>query len=123
MPPDAPLAYVETEGIRGLLEIFTSLDPTRTWTTREIASFVGVGGGGPLIIGSPATVASCMEKWIDETGLDGFNLADPVPPAGHRDFVRLVVPELQQRGRIWTAYEGSTFREYLQGIGQKRRSI
>ncbi len=111
---------METEGIRGLVEGFTRLDPTRTWTPRALAEFVGVGGGGPVIVGSPATVADELERWVDEADLDGFNIADPVPPVTLRDFVDLVVPELQQRGRVWREYEGETLREYFRRPGECR---
>lgn len=117
---DQPLKHVETEGIRSMVDLFTQLDPSRTWTPREIAEFVGFGGGGPVFVGSPTTVADQLEEWIDISGADGFNLVDPIPTKGLRDFVTLVVPELQQRGRMWTRYEGSTLREYLQGLGQTR---
>lgn len=122
LDPDVPLEYVETEGIRGLVEGFTKLDPTRTWTPRALAEFVGVGGGGPVIIGSPSTVADELERWIDVADIDGFNIADPVPPVTLRDFVDLVVPELQRRGRVWTEYEGETLREHVRGGGGSRVS-
>ncbi len=120
LDPDQPLEYSETEGIRGLLEVFTRLDPSRRWTPRAIAEFVGVGGGGPVIVGSPSTVADALERWVDEAGIDGFNIADPVPPVTLRDFVDLVVPELQRRGRVWHDYAGDSLREYFQGAGQPR---
>jgi FMN-dependent oxidoreductase (nitrilotriacetate monooxygenase family) len=120
LDPDQPLEYVETDGIRGMVDLFTRLDPTRTWTPREIASFVGVGGGGPVIIGSPTTVADELERWIEAGDLDGFNVADPVPPVTLRDFVDLVVPELQRRGRVWSGYAGETLREYFHGPGRTR---
>ncbi|MFD7133050.1 LLM class flavin-dependent oxidoreductase [Streptomyces sp. NPDC059894] len=120
LDPDVPLEYVDTEGIRGMVEVFTRLDPTRTWTPREIADFVGVGGGGPVVVGSPSTVADELERWIDAAGVDGFNIADPVTPVTLRDFVDLVVPELQRRGRVWTEYEGGTLREYLGRPGHPR---
>jgi FMN-dependent oxidoreductase (nitrilotriacetate monooxygenase family) len=120
VPLDEPLQYADTEGIRGMVELFTKIDPTRTWTPRQIAEFVGVGGGGPIFVGSPTTVADQLEEWIRISGVDGFNIVDPVPTAGLRDFVELVVPELRRRGRVWSDYEGSTLREYLQGSGQVR---
>lgn len=120
LDPDQPLQHVETDGIRGMVEVFTKLDPTRTWTPRAIGEFVGVGGGGPVFVGSPATVADGLERWIDEAGVDGFNLADPVPPVTYRDFVDLVVPELRRRGRVWEDYEGSTLREHFRGVGHPR---
>ncbi|MBK3630828.1 LLM class flavin-dependent oxidoreductase [Streptomyces sp. MBT49] len=120
LDPDQPLRYADTEGIRGLLAVFTRLDPDRTWTPREIGEFVGVGGGGPVLVGSPATVADELEHWMEVGDLDGFNIADPVAPAGLRDFVDLVVPELQQRGRVWTQYEGTTLREHIHSAGRTR---
>ncbi|SNY68503.1 LLM class flavin-dependent oxidoreductase [Paractinoplanes atraurantiacus] len=117
---DKPLEYVDTDGIRGMVELFTTLDPSRTWTPRAIAEFVGVGGGGPVIVGSPTTVADELERWIDESGVDGFNIADPVPPVTFRDFADLVVPELQRRGRVWRDYEGGTLREHFHGPGVTR---
>lgn len=120
LDPDVPLEYAETDGIRGMVDVFTRLDPDRTWTPRAIAEFVGVGGGGPVIVGSPATVADELERWIDVSGADGFNVADPVPPVTLRDFVDHVVPELQRRGRVWREYEGATLREYFRGPGHPR---
>lgn len=111
LDPDQPLEYSDTAGIRGLLEVFTRLDPQRTWTPRAIAEFVGVGGGGPVIVGSPEQVADELERWMDVADLDGFNIADPVPPVTLGDFVELVVPELQKRGRAWLDYSGQTLRE------------
>ncbi|MBB2941330.1 FMN-dependent oxidoreductase (nitrilotriacetate monooxygenase family) [Actinoplanes lutulentus] len=117
---DKPLEYVDTDGIRGMVELFTTLDPSRTWTPRAIAEFVGVGGGGPVIVGSPATVADELERWAEESGVDGFNIADPVPPVTFRDFVELAVPELQRRGLTRTEYEGTTLRESFYGAGETR---
>ena len=42
---------------------------------RQIAEHVGIGGIGPVLVGTPATVADRLERWIDEAGIDGFNLA------------------------------------------------
>jgi len=52
-----------------------------------------------------------MIDWVDETGLDGFNLVRTVEPAGLEAFVDLVVPELQNRGRYKTEYAKGTMRE------------
>lgn len=120
LDPDQPLRYVETEGIRGLLAVFTLLDAELEWTPRAIAEFVGLGGGGPVLVGTPAMIADELERWMEEGDLDGFNIADPVPPVTLRDFVDLVVPELQRRGRMWTAYAGQTLRERFTVPGQAR---
>jgi FMN-dependent oxidoreductase (nitrilotriacetate monooxygenase family) len=120
LAPDEPLEYAETEGIRGVVENFTRLDPTRRWTPRSIAEFVGLSGGAPLVVGSPATVSDELERWVDEADIDGFNITDPVAPQTFRDFVDLVVPELQARGRVWREYDGETLRERFHGAGQER---
>ncbi|HWV86793.1 MAG TPA: LLM class flavin-dependent oxidoreductase [Capillimicrobium sp.] len=114
--PDTPLAYIDTDAARSALEIFTRADPTRTWTPREVARYLTIGGIGPVVAGSPATVADELEAWVDETGIDGFNLAYAVAPGTFADFVELVVPELQRRGRVPTGYgPGRTLRENLVG--------
>ena len=86
-----------------------------------MAKFVGVGAMGPVFVGSPATIADELERWIDEADIDGFNLAYAVTPGTFVDFIDLVVPELQRRGRYWDDYdEGTTLRERLYGPGQPR---
>ena len=65
-------------------------------------------------------VADELERWMEEAGCDGFNLVPATQPQGFRDFVDLVVPELQRRGRMRTAYEGSTLRELYFGAGRTR---
>ena len=74
----------------------------------------------PKIIGSPATVADEIERWVDETDCDGINLVPVNQPSGFFDFVDLVVPELQRRGRVRTHYETETLREHYFGVGHKR---
>jgi hypothetical protein len=36
---------------------------------------MSISGIGPVVVRSPATVGDQLEAWIDETDLDGFNLA------------------------------------------------
>jgi long-chain alkane monooxygenase len=117
---DEPLEYSDTAGIQGILANFTKTDPTRRWTPREIADFMSVSSFGPVVVGSPQTVADALERWIEEADIEGFNLVDVMPPASFGDFVELVVPELQRRGRMWRDYEGVTLRESMYEIGQQR---
>lgn len=116
---DEALKYVETESIRSFLTPFTLQSKEKEWTRAEIAQHCAIGGMGDVIVGSPQTVADELERWIDEGGLDGINLAYHVSPGSFEDFVEFVVPELQKRGRYRTAYEGETLRENLYGEGQK----
>jgi FMN-dependent oxidoreductase (nitrilotriacetate monooxygenase family) len=120
--PDAPLRYIETEAVRSAVEQFSTADPGKEWTPRDIARWVSIGGMGPVVVGSPATVADELERWVDEADVDGFNLAYAVTPGTFVDLVDLVVPELQRRGRVRTEYEGTTLRESLYGPGRTRLS-
>jgi long-chain alkane monooxygenase len=118
--PDQPLRYVRTEAVRSAVEGFTTADPNREWTPREIARFVGIGGRGPVVAGGPRTVADEMERWLGEADVDGFNLAYAITPGTFADIVEHLVPELQARGLLRTSYQGTTLRESIYGAGQAR---
>lgn len=113
---DMPLEYVEIDGIRTIMEGFTKADPTRRWTLREVA--LHLGGGKSALVGSPSTIADELIGWMDETGVDGFNVHYMVSPGDLVDFVDMVVPELQERGAYKTSYEEGTLREKLYGKGR-----
>lgn len=98
--PDSPLEYVQTEGNQSALAAFTKLDPSRVWTVRELARFVAIGGRGPVIVGSPATVVDELQRWLEQGDVDGFNISSAVRPGDLKEFVRLVSPELRCRGLL-----------------------
>lgn len=110
----------EWQAIRGLRGHVSAIDPDRDWTVEAISEWMSVGSIMTSLIGSPQTIADEMERWMDEADIDGFNIHVPAQPTGFVDFVDLVVPELQRRGRMRSAYEGSTLRESLFGSGRKR---
>jgi long-chain alkane monooxygenase len=115
--PEQTLEHVESNAIQSAVEAFTSADPERTWTINEIADYCGIGGDGPVIVGSPATVADALQAWIDETGVDGFNVAAVVNPGSFADIAELLVPELQRRGVYRREYRAGTLREKIFGRG------
>jgi FMN-dependent oxidoreductase (nitrilotriacetate monooxygenase family) len=119
---DAPLEYASTEGNHSALASFTKLDPTRVWTLRELAKFVTIGGRGPVIVGSPSTVADELERWIEVADIDGFNLTSAVRPADLENFARLVSPELRRRGVLPEITPGTTFRDVVMGAGSRLAS-
>lgn len=119
LDPDEIVRHVESEAGRTALENITRADPARTWTVREVAEHVAIGGIGPVFAGSPATVADALERFVDEAGVDGFNLAFAVRPETFADVADLLVPELQRRGRYKTAYRPGTLREKLSGGGAR----
>ena len=114
---DATIDYIDTDAGRSALASLSAADPSRTWTVRAAAQFIGLGGRGPVIVGDPAQVADQLDSWMRDTGIDGFNLAFAVAHDSMRDVVDLIVPELQARGRYRTAYAGGTLREQLFGAG------
>ncbi len=95
------------------LESFTVSDPNRRWTIREIAEFVGLGGRGPVVAGTPSHVADELQEWVNETDVDGFNLTYSVMPETYENIVELLVPELQRRGVYKNKYRSGTLREKL----------
>jgi len=89
------------------------------WTRRKLLDLFELGGRYPAIVGDPSQVADALESWIDETGVDGFNLSRTVIPESYEHFVDLVVPELQNRGRYKTAYAEGSLRHKLFGQGDR----
>lgn len=118
--PDVPLRHVKTNAGQTMVDIFSKMDPDRDWTPRDIAEYIGIGGTSPVIVGGPEKVADELTSWMEETGIDGFNIAHAVKYQDIKDFTDYVVPELQRRHVMRTAYEGSTLREHLFGAGQSR---
>jgi FMN-dependent oxidoreductase (nitrilotriacetate monooxygenase family) len=116
---DDPLSYVKNDAVNSIVEALTR-NANRKWTVRELVEYGGLGGPAPTIIGSPTQVADELQSWVDETDVDGFNLAYIVTPESFSDFVELVVPELQRRGVYKLEYRAGSLREKLYGSGRAR---
>jgi len=117
---DEVVRFDEHDAMTSALEAFTIADPTRQWTVREIAHHAAIGGRGPVVVGDAREVADELQGWVEETGVDGFNLAYAVTPETFEDFIELVVPELRRRGVYKTDYAPGTLREKLYGPGRAR---
>jgi long-chain alkane monooxygenase len=111
--------YIQTDAVRSMLEAFSTADPDKVWTVNEIARWAGIGGLGPVLVGSPQTVADTLQEWVDETDVDGFNLAYAVAHETFSDVVDLLVPELQRRDAYPKAYREGTLRDKLFGDGSR----
>ena len=127
----------------------SGMDLSRYERTEKIADIVGRGGPGAAHIarypfapgttvgdiyddaaridrkrlfasGTPAQVADQIESWTDSFGIDGFLLGQHVTPGTVTDFVDMVVPELQRRGRYRLDYTEQTLRERFLGTGSAR---
>ena len=110
--------HVLNDAGRTAMDNITRADPDRVWTVGAVAEHVGIGGIGPVVVGTPQTVADEIEKWIELTDVDGLNLSFAVSPEGFEDVVELLVPELTRRGRYKEAYRPGTLREKLFGAGR-----
>jgi FMN-dependent oxidoreductase (nitrilotriacetate monooxygenase family) len=115
LDPDQPVEHVETEAIQGVVNAFTRNQPDRDWTVGEIAEFAGLGTTSPVVAGTPERVADELQRWVEDIGVDGFNVKEVTRPGSLRDFVDLVVPELRSRGLVRESDDDGTLRERLTG--------
>jgi alkanesulfonate monooxygenase len=122
LDPHTIVRHVQNQAGRSAMENITRADPSRVWTVGDVAEHVGIGGISPVIAGSPATVADALEEWVDNAGVDGFNLAFAVRPESMQAVVDLLVPELQRRGRYARHYAAGTLREKMFSQGAPRLS-
>jgi alkanesulfonate monooxygenase len=119
---DQPLESQDINAIRSFVDGLKRRDPNRIWTLRDAADSIGVAGYKATLTGSPTTIADGLMGWMEETGIDGFNIEYIVSPGDFVAFVDLVVPELQRRGVHKTSYEEGTLREKLYGPGRRHLS-
>ncbi|MFH5228294.1 LLM class flavin-dependent oxidoreductase [Antrihabitans spumae] len=117
---DDPIGQVESNAIQSAVAAFQEFDDDgREWTVRDIGRWAGIGGMGPVFVGSGETVADELQEWVDETDLDGFNLAYAITPGSFEDIVTHVVPVLTERGVYASEYEAGTLRNKLLGAGDR----
>jgi FMN-dependent oxidoreductase (nitrilotriacetate monooxygenase family) len=112
---DDPVDYGQGNGIQSV----ASNAAANAMTRRKLLERFRLGSRYPTVVGSAQTVADELESWVDETGIDGFNLTRTVTPESYVDFIDLVVPELQNRGSYKTAYEPGSYRQKLFGQGDR----
>jgi FMN-dependent oxidoreductase (nitrilotriacetate monooxygenase family) len=112
---DDPIDFGETNAIQSAVRAIAALGGTR----RKILEHFRLGGRYPAIVGDPQQVSDELQSWVEETGIDGFNLTRTVVPESFEDFVDFVVPELQNRGIYKTAYTEGSLRHKLFGQGDR----
>jgi FMN-dependent oxidoreductase (nitrilotriacetate monooxygenase family) len=125
--PDGPLPTVdpvvgENTVARGRASVRMHRDPiavANEWraraeaenlSTRELIIEVT---GRQNFVGSPETVATTINEFVQADASDGFILVPHITPAGLDPLVDKVVPLLQERGVFRTHYEGTTLRDNL----------
>ncbi|EPK2928508.1 LLM class flavin-dependent oxidoreductase [Acinetobacter baumannii] len=115
--PTDKVEYIQTNAIQSLLDSYVNADPERVWTIEEIANWNSLGGNGPVLVGSAETVSDALQQWVEDTDVDGFNLAYILAHQTFADVVEFIVPELQKRGVYQTSYAQGSLREKLFGAG------
>jgi FMN-dependent oxidoreductase (nitrilotriacetate monooxygenase family) len=113
---DQPLpGYLKTNGEQG------SLDKFQQWGSGKTLRELVVGGAGGLVssvelVGTPDEVAERMGAVMAEVGGDGFLITTPVLRVSRRTIIEIadgLVPALQRRGLVRTAYAHETLRDNL----------
>jgi FMN-dependent oxidoreductase (nitrilotriacetate monooxygenase family) len=113
--PAAPLKGQTSTGITTVTKIFDGIEGSEGWTFADLTDYLKLGYTSPTFVGTPAQIADTLEEWVDGSDIDGFVLTPIQAPGDIEDFVDMVVPELQRRGRVPTEYEGRTLRETVMG--------
>ena len=117
---DEPIGNVESNAIQSAVASFQQASDTgKEWTVGDIAAWGGIGGMGPVLVGSGESIADQLQSWVDETDVDGFNLAYAVTPGTFRDVVDHVIPALERRGAYEREYTPGTLRHKLFGEGDR----
>ncbi len=88
------------------------------WTKRKLIEQMVLGSRQAPMVGSAEQIADKLVAWMDEAGVDGFNLSRTVVPECFDDIIELVIPILQERGLYKTGYREGTFREKLFGTAR-----
>ena len=115
LQPDEPIAERTEPELQRMRTRYLRPDGG-SYTVAEAATRHGQSVGLPQFVGTAATVADQLEAFADEVGGDGFMLSPIYCPGAIEEFVDLVVPELQRRGRCRVGYDGVTLRDHLRQV-------
>jgi FMN-dependent oxidoreductase (nitrilotriacetate monooxygenase family) len=117
---DEPVGNVESNAIKSVIANFQeSAANGEEFTVRDIGRHGAIGGLGPYIVGSGEQIADQLQEWVDETDVDGFNLAYAITPGTFEDVVEHVIPVLRARGAYPEAYADGSLRNKLHGRGDR----
>ncbi|MDY7578461.1 LLM class flavin-dependent oxidoreductase [Herbaspirillum sp. RTI4] len=112
---DDPIDYSGSNAIQSAAGVAQA----KRMTKRKLLEQFHLGSRYPTLVGSAQEVADELVAWVDEAGIDGFNLSRTVTPESYEDFTDLVIPELQTRGRYKTAYQEGSLRQKLFNEGDR----
>lgn len=113
-PMDEPLPHLTTNGEQGSLDKFQQ--PGSGKTLRQLVYESAEFESSIPLCGSPLTVADDMEAIMEEIGGDGFLITMHNQAVSRRHVAEVtegLVPELQRRGLVRSAYTKGTLRDTL----------
>lgn len=125
--PDGPLPDVDplvgeellAQGRASVRRTTDALGTAQRWREKAAAEGLSIRDlvievtGRQSFVGSPLTVASQLNHFVQHDACDGFILVPHLTPGGLDPFVDRVVPLLQEIGVLRTEYAGETLRENL----------
>ncbi len=125
--PDGPLPDVDplvgeellAQGRASVRRTTDALGTAQRWREKAAAEGLSIRDlvievtGRQNFVGSPLTVASQLNHFVQHDACDGFILVPHLTPGGLDPFVDRVVPLLQEIGVLRTEYAGETLRENL----------
>lgn len=118
--PAEPVGDVESNAIQSVLHhLQAEADLGREWSVGDLGRHAAIGGLGPTLVGSGAEIADALQSWVEETDVDGFNLAYAITPGTWEDIIEHVIPVLRARGAYPEGYAPGTLREKLHGRGPR----
>jgi len=111
-PQDEVLPEMNVPGVQGHYKEVAELTRKSGIGLKELGHRYGI---GPLrdFVGSADYVSSNLQRWYEAKACDGFMIQVPYLPGGLESFIRLVVPQLQDKGLFRKEYEGTTLRDHL----------
>lgn len=111
-PQDEVLPDIDVPGVQGHYKEVAELTRKTKMGLRELGHRYGI---GPLrdFVGDGDHVAHNLQRWYEAKACDGFMIQVPYLPGGLENFVRLVVPRLQDKGLFRKEYDGTTLRDHL----------
>ena len=114
---DTPIASIVADiggaGVRGTAALLQQAENAGMRTLDEAVRDVGVTALTPEIVGTPRAIAERLAALFEEGATDGYMVTPPDLPGGFEEFVRGVVPELQDLGVFRRSYPEGTLRDIV----------
>jgi FMN-dependent oxidoreductase (nitrilotriacetate monooxygenase family) len=120
LDPDKPLpADIDAQQGQSNVDRYRPTDGSPAPTVRDILDdFTAQGMRGLVLHGTPVEVADAMQRYVEQTGIDGFLLESYLNPGTYDELIDLLLPVLRERGLAPEPHTSPTLRERFFGAGQ-----